>query len=206
MATWFVFYTQNSQNSFNEFLSMHVKIINFLLLLLFLGGWHVLFMAFKLYHTKRLIPISCEIADLLKATIVGTLFLMVIAFCFKTDMITLPFLMVFWSCTFAILTVSRMILRKFLAWARLKERNLRYILIVGTNSRAVRFVQNMESKPELGYRLLGFVENDHYQNQEFVQSGYPIVADFLKLPEYLRQHVVDEVAICLPVKSFYDQI
>jgi exopolysaccharide biosynthesis polyprenyl glycosylphosphotransferase len=99
-----------------------------------------------------------------------------------------------------------MILRKFLVWARLKDRNLRYILIVGTNSRAVRFAQNMESKPELGYRLFGFVENDHYHNQEFAQCGYPVVADFLKLPEYLRQNVVDEVAICLPVKSFYDQI
>jgi exopolysaccharide biosynthesis polyprenyl glycosylphosphotransferase len=33
-----------------------------------------------------------------------------------------------------------------------------------------------------------------------------VVTDFINLPEYLRQKVVDEVAICLPIKSFFDQI
>jgi exopolysaccharide biosynthesis polyprenyl glycosylphosphotransferase len=206
IATWFVFYFQNHQNSFNEFLSMRVKIINLLLLLVFIGGWHMLFEFFRLYHSKRLTAFSHEINDLLKVTITGTVYLLVIAIFFNMAVVTLPFLVVFWSSTFAVLVVSRVLLRHLLAWARLNDRNLRYILVVGTNPRAVRFARSLESKPELGYRLLGFVENDRYKNQEFIYGGYAVVADFINLPEYLRQHVVDEVAICLPIKTFYDQI
>jgi exopolysaccharide biosynthesis polyprenyl glycosylphosphotransferase len=206
IATWFVFYFRNSQNSFNEFLSMRVKIINLLLLLIFIGGWHMLFVFFRLYHSRRLTAFSREITDLMKVTMTGTVYLLVIAFFFNMALVTLPFLVVFWSSTFAFLVVSRVLLRHFLAWARRNDRNLRYILVVGTNPRAVRFARSLESKPELGYRLLGFVENDLYKNQEFIYNGYAVVTDFINLPEYLRQKVVDEVAICLPIKSFFDQI
>jgi exopolysaccharide biosynthesis polyprenyl glycosylphosphotransferase len=206
VAAWFVFYFQNSQNTFDEFLSMRVKIINLLLLLLFIGGWHIQFVYFRLYHSRRLAPFSLEINDLLKATIFGTFYLKAIAYFFSMAIVTLPFLVVFWAGTFAILVVSRIILRQILSWVRLNDRNLRYILIVGTNPRAVRFAQSLESKPELGYRLLGFVDKDSYDNPAFVRSGYSIVTNCKTLPNYLRQNVVDEVAICLPVKSFYDQI
>jgi hypothetical protein len=52
------------------------------------------------------------------------------------------------------------------------------MLIVGTNPRAVRFAKKLESKPELGYHLIGFVENHWEMNHEFRENGYSIVSDF----------------------------
>ena len=37
---------------------------------------------------------------------------------------------------------------------RLRGHNLRHVLILGTNPRAVEFARKIESKPELGYEYL----------------------------------------------------
>jgi len=80
------------------------------------------------------------------------------------------------------------------------------VLIVGTNPRAVQFAREIESKPALGYRLLGFVENEWQGNHEFEGQGYKVVTDFNGFSSFIGEKVVDEVVICLPIKSFYDRI
>ena len=80
------------------------------------------------------------------------------------------------------------------------------MLIVGTNERAVRFCKKIESRPELGYRVLGFVENRWEGNSEFKDSGDSIVTDCNRFASFIRENVVDEVIVCLPVRSYYNQI
>ena len=80
------------------------------------------------------------------------------------------------------------------------------MLIVGTNERAIRFCKKIESRPELGYRVLGFVENRWEGNSEFKDSGYSIVTDCNRFASFIRKNVVDEVIVCLPVRSYYNQI
>jgi exopolysaccharide biosynthesis polyprenyl glycosylphosphotransferase len=88
----------------------------------------------------------------------------------------------------------------------MRDRNLRFMVIAGTNPRAVQFAREMERRRELGYRLLGFIDENWERIGEFRQSGYSLVADFNGFSDFIRDHVVDEVAICLPLKSLYDQI
>ena len=82
-------------------------------------------------------------------------------------------------------------------------RNLRNLLIVGTNPRAVRFARKIEAKPELGYRIIGFVDDDWDGIQEFHRTGYRQVSSLDQFPDFLRRYVVDEVLLCLPMSSFY---
>jgi len=79
------------------------------------------------------------------------------------------------------------------------------MLIVGTNQRAIQFAQEIESKKELGYRIIGFVDKDWDGIGEIKKNGYHLVADFQDLPSFLRGHVVDEIVIALPVSSHYQQ-
>ena len=39
----------------------------------------------------------------------------------------------------------------------------------------------------------------------FQQTGYQLVSDFPAFPRFLREHVVDEVVIALPMESSYGQ-
>ena len=88
---------------------------------------------------------------------------------------------------------------------RLHGRNQRYLLIAGTNARAIKIAKTIHSKPGLGYILLGFVDEDWQGIEAVKTNGFETVSDFKHLKSYLREHVVDEVIIALPLKSMYTQ-
>jgi exopolysaccharide biosynthesis polyprenyl glycosylphosphotransferase len=127
----------------------------------------------------------------------------VIGSVFSVKMITLPFLALFWVLSTAVLCIFRLLLRRVLARIRTHGRNLRYLLILGTNPRALEFARRISASPERGYRLLGFVDDEWVGLTEFRRSGFPIVSSYATLAEFLRNNVVDEVAIFLPFGSFY---
>jgi exopolysaccharide biosynthesis polyprenyl glycosylphosphotransferase len=106
-------------------------------------------------------------------------------------------------CSVAV--TSRLALRWFLGVIRRRGRNLRHLLIVGTNRRALAFARRLEDTPELGYRILGFLDSREWDaSGEFERSGHPLVGGVGDLPAILRRQVVDEVLVFLPLKSFYE--
>src|SRR4030042_3816140 len=204
-ATFVVNY-QADVTYFMHFLSLRIKIVNFGLFLGFLIAWYIIFSVFGLYHSRRLSTRLNEIRDLVMATSCGTLMIFLVSIVFSIEMITPLFLVVFWDISSAITILSRLVLRYVLGWIRLHGRNLRHLVIVGTNPRAIEFAKKIESKPELGYRIIGFVDNEWSGIQEFQKNGYRLVSNLSLFPDFIREHVVDEVAISLPVRSFYSQI
>jgi len=205
LATWAGFYRIKTI-SLDQFLAMRVKVQNFALFLGFLLIWHITFSLFRLYHSRRLSTQWGEIIDVLKATSIGTAGIFITAIFFRIDIVTPTFLAVFWLAGAAITIFTRLTLRYALARIRIRGRNLRHMLIVGTNQRAIQFAQKIESKPELGYCLVGFVDDGWSRNRGFQESGYKVVSDLDGLSSFMRENVVDEVMLCLPVKSFYDHI
>jgi exopolysaccharide biosynthesis polyprenyl glycosylphosphotransferase len=97
-------------------------------------------------------------------------------------------------------------MRSTLAWLRRRGRNLRHLLIVGTNARARDIADRLESRPDLGYRLVGFVDDDWGGLDTFHRTGYPLVTDVGGLNDFLRENVVDEVIVALPLRSGYERI
>src|SRR5262249_38113968 len=97
----------------------------------------------------------------------------------------------------------RLLIRYCLEIVRLRGGNLRFILILGTNRRAIEFARRLERTPELGYRVLGFVDQEWHENVGN-RTNYPLCCGFDDLAEYLRRNVVDEVANYLPLRSFYE--
>jgi exopolysaccharide biosynthesis polyprenyl glycosylphosphotransferase len=191
--------------SFGDFLSMRIKLQNIVFFLGLLAIWHGVFASVGLYQSKRLEVRRNEVKDVLTATSIGALLLIVAGALFRIRMITPIFLVSFWLTGSSTTVAYRLLLRPLLAWVRTHGRNLRRILIVGTNERAVRFARSIQNKPELGYELMGFVDEEWPGREEFRASGYSIVADCEHFPQLLREHVVDEVVLALPMKSCYLQ-
>ena len=192
-------------SSFANFVSIRVKLLNVILLLALFYSWHVIFSAFGLYRSRRFGHRKQEAVDTLKATTVCSLVFGAVAAIFRLQMITPAFIIVFWTVASSLVLLSRVLLRMFLGWARMHGRNSRQMLIVGTNPRAVEFAQKIEGKPELGYHLIGFVDEAWSGTQEFGKTGKSIVSDLDHFAGFLRERVVDEVTIALPMKSFYSQ-
>jgi len=191
--------------SLDQFLHMRIKVENFALFLGLLLLWHIIFSMFGLYRSRRLSALKTEIKDIVKATSLGTFVIYIISLLFHIVMVNPAFLINFWAGSTVIMILTRIVMRYTLKWIRLWGRNLRYLLIVGTNSRAVQFARKIESRPELGYVISGFVDVDWKGCDEFKNTGYKLVADFNGFTEFIRNNVVDEVLIALPVKSFYQE-
>lgn len=190
--------------SLAEFLGMRVKVGNLFLLLSLMILWHALFSTCQLYASRRLSSVGSEIADMVKATTLGSLFLWGAAWLFHIRMVSHSFLFVFWVLGTLMLVASRLILRAVLVQTRLRGRNLRHILIVGSNERALHFANKVQSSPELGYRIIGFADRQWSGLEQLRQSGHSLACALDDLPGFFRKNVVDEVMIALPIRSFHD--
>jgi exopolysaccharide biosynthesis polyprenyl glycosylphosphotransferase len=190
--------------SLAHFLSMRVKLGNFAIFSLTVLAWHLVFSSCGMYGSKRLSTRGTEVADALKAATLCTVSLALVAGLFSVSMVTPRFSVIFWILSSASITVGRLLLRDFLRWIRREGHNLRHMLILGTNARALEFARGIEASPELGYRILGFVDEDWPKIGEFEKIGRPLACDFGALPEFLRHNVVDEVVNYLPLRSFYE--
>jgi exopolysaccharide biosynthesis polyprenyl glycosylphosphotransferase len=185
-----------------RFLSMRTRVVNILIVCLALLICHVVFQICGLYRSRRLTKRRIEILDVVRATTIITACLVALASIFSIKMITIPFLGIFWITSTLLLGLGRLAIRRLAGYLRIHGRDLRYMLILGTNPRAVEFARRMLAHPERGYRLLGFVDDDWRGIIGQMIPGFQVVSDFTGLAEYLRRNVVDEVAIYLPLGSF----
>jgi exopolysaccharide biosynthesis polyprenyl glycosylphosphotransferase len=189
--------------SLSEFLSMRMKISNFLILAFAVFICHWVFRGRGLYVSRRLFSNWEEIKELLMAATIASICFLVIGAVFSVTMINTTFLALFWAVNAGALCASHLLLRRALAYVRTHGRNLRYVLILGTNPRAVAFARRITENRELGYRLVGFVDDEWSELDEFHKSGFQLVSNYAGLAAFLRHNVVDEIAIHLPLGSFY---
>jgi exopolysaccharide biosynthesis polyprenyl glycosylphosphotransferase len=191
--------------SLSQFFSLRLKVEDFLLFIVIAIIWYGVSNFFGVYYSRRLATWKNELTDIVIATSVATLLLFILDVIFDLRFITPLILLLFWLQTNVLVIISRFLFRFFLERLRAKGINLHYVVIIGTNPRAVEFARKIESKLELGYRIIGFVDDNWAGTREFLKYGYPLVANFADFPAFLRKNVVDEVMIDLPLHSCYRQ-
>jgi exopolysaccharide biosynthesis polyprenyl glycosylphosphotransferase len=190
--------------SLGRFFSLRIKLGNCLVFVATALAWHLGFSWCGMNGSKRLSTRVREVLDGLKAAALCTACLAIAAAVWSVSMVTSRFLGVFWLLGSASLVLGRLFLRYCLGRIRRRGRNLRQMLILGTNERAIKFAENIETRPELGYRILGFVDEEWPRSDRFRETRRPLACGFASLPEFLRHNVVDEVVNYLPLRSFYE--
>jgi len=205
LATWSVYQVAGSAffASFDEFLSVRIKLSNVLLMAAVLYGWHFVFEAIGIYRSHRLSSELAVIRDILVATSLGTVVLLLLALVLEISLVSLPFLGIFWLASSGTIIVSRLALRRVLARLRLAGRNLRHVAVVGINQRALDYVEMIRDRPDFGYRFIGYIDDSA---ETRAGSDTPIVAGYDQFGEYVRNAVVDEIVIFSPLRSQYDRI
>jgi exopolysaccharide biosynthesis polyprenyl glycosylphosphotransferase len=203
LATY-VFQSSPNGLSLSEFMALKIKLANCLLFALLLASWHNLFILCGLYISKRLTRRSTELFGVAKATILAAAFLFVMARPMHINMVSTSFVLLFWLISTVLMVSGRLASRSLLVALRSRGRNSRFVLIVGTNDRAIAFADSIAARPELGIHIVGFVDDDWPGIPKFEATGHSRCCDFSGLPAYLRSNVVDEVAIYLPLRSYYE--
>lgn len=167
----------------------------------FFGGifasWIFMLSSYWLYRSKRLATWEDEFADVLRAVAFATLILATQILIAEWTVFPKRFLLIFATTSFVLLFMIRLVKRKLLRQFRLHGRNLRSVLVIGAGPRGTEIVNLIDQHPEIGYHFAGFVDD---------LKGNDVVGTLAEFPRVLARNVIDEVIICLPIKTFYDEI
>jgi exopolysaccharide biosynthesis polyprenyl glycosylphosphotransferase len=93
----------------------------------------------------------------------------------------------------------RVIVRVAQTYVRQRHINLIPTLVVGCGPEASLCIREMRDRPELGYRVIGVVENENGTTiNSATFEGVPIIGDIRELPEAIRESGANEVIITDP--------
>jgi exopolysaccharide biosynthesis polyprenyl glycosylphosphotransferase len=182
-----------------EFLSMRMGVANFGIFLALVVSWHLCFRGAGLYDASRPLLGRGRAAEAARGVAFATLLVALAAVLFRVSAATPTFLVGFWIMGSALVLGVRELVAVGLAAAGRGARLERHVLVAGTGPRAVALAREIESDPDARARVVGFVDDEWAGTEAFRASGGRLVADLKNLGAYLRDHVVDEIVIALPL-------
>lgn len=168
--------------------------------LFFLGvllSWGVALSSMWLYQSKRLATWQDELIDAVKAVGFCTLILAAMILLSEWSVMPKRFLLIFAGVSLLFFGLIRIYKRIFLRQLRQNGRNLRSVIIVGAGKRGQEIAKIVHEKNDFGYNFLGFVDDIETKNH---------LGNIDEISNILVKNVVDEIIICLPIKTFYDKM
>lgn len=201
----FTFFITPQGSPPSHLFSMAVKIKHLFGFAVFILVWHLIFLSAGLYHSKRISGKFREYVDILKCTSLGSLFMLVVGYAIGLEFPNKSFVFSFWASSSLAMILGRIVLRYALAAMRSRGINQKMVLIIGTGKRSQGLAEMIQGRKELGYRIMGFVDDDWAGLREF-KNPSPLLGGLKEIPRILNNHVVDEVFIGLPIKSYYHKI
>jgi len=189
-----------------DFLAIRFRAANVVLFVFISLIWAALMAAFDLYSDLSASRLNRNLTAFLKADVLGSAVLFLLGLTFGVKFVDGRFLLIFCGSTLLLGATVRVLVAYALSRKRTWAKNRTDYLLVGMNPRAVQFARSLEAVPESSHNLLGYVDVG--------PGGHPVreaggninrLTSLDELPDFLRHNKVDEVVLCLPLKSYYDE-
>ncbi|WP_409344210.1 undecaprenyl-phosphate glucose phosphotransferase [Paenibacillus sp. MBLB4367] len=162
----------------------------------------------ELYSPQRKKRFSFEVFKVAQIHAISLLLLLSLLFIFKQVHISREFLAIFVVANIFFIMVYRYMVKISLRYMRGRGYNKKFILILGAGRLGKRFYKNLMQHPELGYEVLGFLDDYQTEHEEYKGLYKPIIGRVDELEEKLQSLLIDEVIIALPLTAHdkYGQI
>ena len=167
--------------------------------------WYVVFNLQGIYRSHRLSRFSEELREIGRAVFLASLMLLMMAQIGRWQTITLRAAASVALIGLVLIVFMRLLLRLNLRRLRLRGHNIKKLLIVGGGPRARWFANEVRQRNDLGYRIVGYVDDETNFNGHGVKD-VPRLGDVADLHRIIANDVIDEVFVALPIKSQYSQI
>lgn len=153
--------------------------------------------------SKRKKRFAFELFKVLQVHFISMLFLLSFLYILKEMHISRDFLVIFLVSNMATISIYRYILKKSLRFLREKGFNKQFVLILGAGSLGRRFYDNLEQYPDLGFEVVGFLDDHVTEHEEKYQYMKPILGKVDDLEQILEREIIDEVIIALPLTAHH---
>jgi len=172
-------------------------------------GWIGIFDYFIRYKADRLVALNTQLKNVIKAATAATFWLLVISVAFSVKSFNITNILIFYVIVTSVGIFSRLFLRVLLLSARRSGYNYRYLLVIGANDRAIQVADRIDAKPELGYKIVGFVAETPETAAlwpDRPHGSWNLLGPLDQLRPILTEERVDEVIVCLPIESRFSEI
>ena len=168
-------------------------------LYVFVPGYLIIYSYCKLYGVTRRRRV--ELWNLVKANIIGLLFIAFVLFFIKDMDISRGFIGVFFCVNLVISFSFRYLLQSGLQYLRSKGINLRHVLIIGYSSVARGFIDRVNDNPQWGYYIHGIIDDENELGMEY--EGVSVIGRISELEALLNENSFDEVVVALNINDYY---
>lgn len=138
-----------------------------------------------------------EVYMLVKGTTIATLMTMAVTFVWRPLVYSRAMYLIAAIIVVFFLAITRAVERSVRARLRKRGIGVDRILIVGAGEVGRALMRNIVAQPDLGYRVLGFLDDDPERGNTDL-GRFPALGDTLNLPRLLSEMAVDEVIVALP--------
>ncbi len=184
------------------------RVLDTVAMLVLFIGWVVIYDYLIRYKGDRLVSLRLQLKNLLKASTLAAFWFLVISAAFSIRSVDTVGVVVFWIVVTLLGLLTRIGLKKFLTSARKSGYNYRYLLMVGANARSAEFARKICQRPELGYKLVGFVAESPESEQAW-QDEYSVgrvIGTVDDIRGILERERVDEMLVCLSIEAKFSTV
>ncbi|MEK4512987.1 undecaprenyl-phosphate glucose phosphotransferase [Paenibacillus sp. FSL K6-2524] len=154
-----------------------------------------------LYSPKRKKRFADEMVKIIQVHFTSLVVLLSLMFFFKQVDISRDYLAMYMVANLILILLYRYFLKMSLKHFRKKGYNKQFVLIIGAGSLGRRFHDNLRQYPELGYEIIGFLD-DNPELGSIESSRYkPVLGAVDQLEEILKDKMIDEVVLALPLDA-----
>lgn len=120
-----------------------------------------------------------------------------LVFVFKLAYVSRILFAIFMTLSFGFILVEKTLIYFTIQSLRRRGFNTQTLLIVGTGSRALNFINKIKSHPEWGFKILGVIDDEPGRGILKVDS-VNVIGAIYDIPDILKNNSVDEVIFMVP--------
>lgn len=154
-----------------------------------------------LYIPKRKKRFSFEVLKILQIHALSLLVLLSILFVYKEVHISRELLALLVVTSIMIQGIFRYTIKIITRHLREKGYNKQFVIIIGAGSLGRRFYENLYQHKELGYEVIGFLDDYREAHDEMFGRYKPLLGGVDDLDSIISHVIVDEVVIALPLTA-----
>jgi FlaA1/EpsC-like NDP-sugar epimerase len=147
-------------------LVIRIKVVNLFLLIGYLALCSSILSLSGFYRSHRLSTFQQRLHEVLLASTLMTLALLILRWPFRLDFASNTFLIVYWGLSFVVLGATRETAQRLLHAVRSRGRNLRNVVIVAAGDDLNALAAYVAADPGLGYRVAGTVDAKEIDEDE----------------------------------------
>ncbi|MCA9962520.1 MAG: sugar transferase [Anaerolineales bacterium] len=190
LAFWFSFRLRYLTGGADPFIQLFHGFLTFLLIPL----WLLIFGIFGLYNPKNLLNGFREYGLIWRAATIGMLSVVIGGFMERNQLVDRWWLLLAWGLSIFFMSIGRFWLRRIAYVLRQRGFLLSRALIVGANEEGRVLAEQLLHHRSAGLYVVGFADDQRRPGTHW--AGVPVLGRVKYLPQFIRQHNVDELIVC----------